>query len=179
MKRFLVFDRDGTLIDKEDYLADPEGVRLVPGSVAALHNARDRGWGMVIVTNQSGVARGLMSIADVEAVNERVCELFAAEGVTFEGVYYAPDDPANPSTDRKPGTGLVLRAAAEHGFDPAATVVVGDRDTDILLARNLGSVGVLVLTGDGRDQEIEADFVMESVADLPSVLQTLAETGIA
>jgi heptosyltransferase-2 len=153
-------DRDGTIIEDLGYLADPEQIRLIPGAVEALHDLQRAGYRLVLITNQAGVARGLITEQDVQRVNAALVSRLAAAGVTFDGVYYCPHHPEHGPAEyrvacecRKPGPGMVRRAVEEYGLDPARSVIVGDHSTDTLVARQFpGMRGVLVRTGHGAGQ---------------------------
>lgn len=147
-------DRDGTLIVDREYLADPEGVELVPGTAEALHLLRGAGYALVVVTNQSGIGRGLYTEADYQAVRRRLDEVLAAEGIRLEGSWHCPDDPrAGDVPCRKPNTGMHRAAAGALGLDPRRSLFIGDRVSDVLPARELGGRGILVRTGYGREHE--------------------------
>jgi D-glycero-D-manno-heptose 1,7-bisphosphate phosphatase len=148
-------DRDGTLITERSYLADPEGVELVPGAVEALAELRRAGFALVTVTNQSGIALGRYREADYRAVADRVAEVLDQAGVAPDDEQYCPHHPdvTGPCACRKPATGMYLRSAARLGIDPAASYYVGDKVTDVLPAIALGGRGILVRTGYGAEQE--------------------------
>jgi D-glycero-D-manno-heptose 1,7-bisphosphate phosphatase len=148
-------DRDGTLITERAYLADPDGVTLVPGVVGALADLRMAGFALVTVTNQSGIARGLYREADYHAVADRVAKVLDEAGVPPDDVQYCPHHPdvTGPCDCRKPGTGMYLRAAALLGLDTAKSYYIGDKVTDVLPAVALGGRGILVRTGYGREHE--------------------------
>lgn len=176
-------DRDGTLIEERGYLRDPDQVKPIAGSTAAVRRLLDVGYAVVVLSNQSGVARGKFGLADVERVNHRVRELFAAAGATLSGVYYCPhlpdvhDSPyGGGCVCRKPYPGMALEAAAVLDLDLSRCFVVGDKLSDMGLANALGVPGVLVRTGYGRDSEFmlgrhgapKADLVvanLETAAD--------------
>lgn len=176
MARPAVFlDRDGTLIVERDYLADPAGVELIPGTAGALRTLRRAGYALVLVTNQSGLARGFFGVAEFEAVQARLDGLLAAEGVVLDGAYHCPHHPDyGPACDcRKPALGLFRRAARELDLDLAASVYVGDRLSDVLPAAALGGRAVLVRTGYGAG---EADLAPDGVAlaaDLAGATETI------
>jgi histidinol-phosphate phosphatase family protein len=143
-------DRDGTVIEDCHHLSDPDGVRLLPGAAAAIAKLNDAGIPVVLVTNQSGIGRGIFSHADFAAVQARVEEMLAREGARLDGVYLCPHAPDDACDCRKPATGLYLRAAAERGVDPVASVFIGDRLRDVLPAAELGGQGFLI-GADPRD----------------------------
>jgi D-glycero-D-manno-heptose 1,7-bisphosphate phosphatase len=139
-------DRDGTLIVDRHYLADPAGVELLPGVGPAVARLNAAGICVVLATNQSGIGRGYFSTADYEAVHARLVAALAAHGARLDAAYYAPayEDTDDPDADRKPGAGMFLRAAREHGLDLARSWWVGDRARDVRPAGRFGGRGVLV-----------------------------------
>jgi histidinol-phosphate phosphatase family protein len=140
--RAVLFDRDGTLVRDVPFNRDPEAVEPMPGALAALDRLRAAGIAVGVVTNQSGVARGLISSAEVEAVNERIEKLLGPFG-TWAVCPHGPDDGCEC---RKPLPGLILRAAADLGVEPHECVVIGDIGTDVQAARAAGARGILVPT---------------------------------
>lgn len=148
----LFLDRDGTLIEDPGYLADPGDVRLIPGVAAALGRFRDAGCALVIVTNQSGIGRGLYSWQDYEAVAARVETLFAADGVVFDAVLacgHAPE--TEPPCDwRKPAPGMILEAVRLLDLDLSRSLLAGDKLADLEAAAAAGlQHAVHVATGQG------------------------------
>ena len=171
-------DRDGTLIDEVGYLDRPERVHLYPWSIAAVQALNRAGLRVVMVTNQSGVARGFFSEAVVEQVHRHIAGLLEAGGARIDAYYYCPHhldgkvpQYARACDCRKPGRGLVDRAERELGIDPRRSFAVGDRWLDVALARAVGARGVLVRTGYGRDEEarpqsgLAADAVVNNLIE--------------
>jgi D-glycero-D-manno-heptose 1,7-bisphosphate phosphatase len=148
-------DRDGTIIVERHYLAEPAGVELLPGAAEGLRALADAGFALVVVTNQSGIARGLFTQADLRAVQERLDALLARHGVTLEATYYCPHHPDRdgPCECRKPGTALFRQAARELGLDLRRSIFIGDRLRDVQPAFELGGRAVLVRTGYGSDRD--------------------------
>jgi len=150
----IFLDRDGTLIEEREYLADPAGVVVFPGVGAALRRLQDAGFALVIVTNQSGIGRGYYTEADMHRVNARLCELLAADGVRFAKIYFAPEAPGQPSRGRKPSPQFLFDARDELGLDLAASYVIGDKLIDLECGWNAGVKRcVLVRTGYGATLE--------------------------
>jgi heptosyltransferase II len=150
-RRALFLDRDGTLIAPVAYLGDPDGVRLVAGAARAIRAAREAGCRIVIVTNQSGLARGFYREEQMDRVHARIAELLAREGAAIDRVYHCPHHPdlTGPCGCRKPEPGLFLRAAQELGIDLARSAGVGDTIEDLRAASRAGCRPILVRTGYG------------------------------
>jgi D-glycero-D-manno-heptose 1,7-bisphosphate phosphatase len=150
----IFLDRDGTLIEEREYLADPAGVAVFPGVGAALRRLQDAGFKLVIVTNQSGIGRGYYTEADMHRVNARLLELLAADGVRIEKIYFAPEAPDQPSRGRKPSPQFLFDARDELGLDLARSYIIGDKLIDLECGWNAGvKQAILVRTGYGAKLE--------------------------
>jgi D-glycero-D-manno-heptose 1,7-bisphosphate phosphatase len=147
MSKALFLDRDGTLIHDKHYLADPAGVELIPGVAAALARARGLGYKLFILTNQSGIGRGMYSLEDTHRVNERMDELLALPRPIFDDICIAPEAPEQPSLYRKPSPRYIVESIARHGLDPAHCWMVGDRESDIQSGLGANVHAVAVCTG--------------------------------
>ncbi len=153
-------DRDGTIIEDVGYLGDPEGIRFIPGALEALRALHGAGFAIVLVTNQAGVARGLISEEDVRRVNDRLTLLLAEAGVRLSGVYFCPHHPEVGPPEyrrdcdcRKPKPGMIRQAVQELGLDPGRSVIMGDHVSDAALAQAFpGMRGIMVRTGHGGEQ---------------------------
>jgi D-glycero-D-manno-heptose 1,7-bisphosphate phosphatase len=170
-------DRDGTIIEEVGYLDRPERVELYPFSADSIRALNRAGLRIVMVTNQSGVARGFFSEAVVHAVHDHIERLLAEAGAHIDAYYYCPHHPdgkvaeyARACDCRKPARGLVDRAVRELGIDPGRSFAVGDRWLDVALARAVGAAGVLVRTGYGLTEEqrpvkgLAPDAVVDNLA---------------
>lgn len=144
-------DRDGTLVEDPGYLHRPGDVRLLPGAARAVRRLNAAGYAVVVVTNQSGIARGLYDVAAYDAVQRRLAELLGAAGARLDGAYYCPHHPdhTGPCACRKPGVRLFEEAARALGIDLRRSWFVGDKASDVAPARVLGGTGILVQTGEG------------------------------
>ncbi len=170
-------DRDGTLIAEREYLSDPDGVHIIPGVPGALRRFRAAGYLLVVVTNQSGIGRGLYTEEDYRAVRARLDALLEAEGVPLDGTWHCPDDPrVGDPPCRKPNPGMHLDAARTLGIDLAASIFVGDRLSDVLPAAALGGRGILVRTGYGALQEDVPPWVTV-VDDLSAAAEAVTGRG--
>lgn len=144
-------DRDGTIVDDPGFLRDPRDVRLLPGAAEAIARLNRAGLPVIVVTNQSGIGRGMLTHEDYRLVEGRVTELLAAAGAFLDATYYcphAPDDDA-PCDCRKPGTRLYRDAASALGIDMRTSWWIGDRLSDLDPARTFDAKAILVETGDG------------------------------
>jgi len=172
VNRAVFLDRDGTLVDDPGYLADPAAVHLLPSGAEAVRRLGEAGWLRIVVTNQSGIGRGLFTEEHYAEVARRVTELLAEEGASLTASYHCPHRPDAGCDCRKPGTALHRRAARDHQVDLAASWWIGDRLADLLPARALGGRGVLVRTGEGARHEAaarEAGFLV--AADLAAAVE--------
>jgi histidinol-phosphate phosphatase family protein len=153
----LFIDRDGTLIADAHYLADPAGVRLLSGVASAVARANAAGVLVVVVTNQSGIARGLITEAQYVAVRDRTNALLAKHRATVDATYHCPHWPelSDPCDCRKPGLGMYRQAAAEHAIDLARSAYIGDRWRDVQPAQATGGVGILVPGVETPEQDVE------------------------
>jgi len=124
-------DRDGTLIRDTDYPRDPALVELLPGAADALRELRRRGYALVVVSNQSGIGRGLITPAEASAVHARFVELLSDNGITLDGVYYCPHTPDDGCDCRKPAPGLLQRAAVDLALVLSDSVIIGDKLSDV------------------------------------------------
>ena len=162
-------DRDGTIIVEKNYLKDPDGVVLLPGVITGLKALMARGYRLFVVSNQSGVGRGIISAEELKAVQTRFAGEMEKAGVTIETYLYCLHAPDVSCPCRKPGTGLIPREWQGSAIDFTQSLVVGDKLSDLQLAEALGAKGVLVLTGYGMEtQKVLA-------GSTPQILPSLAE----
>ncbi|MBI5236476.1 MAG: HAD family hydrolase [Deltaproteobacteria bacterium] len=159
-------DRDGTINVDTGYVSNPDTLELIPGAGRAIRRLNDAGVKVVVVSNQSGVGRGMFTGADVEAVNDRLAALLRVDaGARIDAVYFCPHHPDDNCPCRKPMTLLAQRAVAEHGIELSRAYVVGDKASDVWLGRNLNVKTVLVLTGDGKKELSKLNPAPDFVAD--------------
>lgn len=158
--RALFVDRDGTIIVDKNFLSKPEEIEFEPGAVEALRLAGRMGFKLVILSNQSGVARGFFGVDTVERINERLLSMLSAEGIEVDALYYCPHlrdgvvkEYALECDCRKPAPAMVEEAARQLGVDLRRSYVIGDKMDDFNLGRVIGACPILVRTGHGRRQE--------------------------
>ena len=142
----LFLDRDGTIITDEHFLNDVERVRLLPGAALSIARANRAGILVVIVTNQSGIARGIITQDQYDAVAERLIEALAVEGALIDATYYCPDRPDMPDAEtcRKPQMSMYWKAARDLGIDLARSAYMGDKWRDVQPALTAGGLGILI-----------------------------------
>jgi histidinol-phosphate phosphatase family protein len=167
----VLFDRDGTLVDDVPYNGDPALVTPMPGAREALDRLRAAGVRLALVSNQSGVARGLLTPSQVDAVNERVAELLGP----FDAVLVCPHGAEDGCDCRKPEPGMVLKAAAALGVEPGRCAVVGDIGADVGAALAAGARPVLVPTALTRPEEVQT--APEVVPSLAAAVDLLIGVG--
>lgn len=169
-------DRDGVLVEDVHHLHRSDQLRVIPGAGDALRLLRERGFVLVVVTNQSAVARGLCSEAELADIHRRLAALLEAQGGRYDALYYCPHHPTEgrgafrvDCECRKPAPGMLLKAATEHRLDLRGSYLIGDKRSDMEAAHRAGCRGVFVRTGHGA----------EEVGALPPGTQVCADVRVA
>jgi len=166
MNRPPVFlDRDGTLIVERDYLSDPRGVLLEHHVVEALARLQRTGHPLIVVSNQSGIGRGLFTERDAARVNERIAELLRHEGIEMQAWYMCPHAPETMCQCRKPLPGMAQRAAFDLSLTLEGAYVIGDKTSDLELADAIGGTGILVTSGHGPAAVAQAKAASRPIVD--------------
>jgi len=191
MKPAVFLDRDGTMIEDVGYLDAIARVAFYPFTIDSIRALNRAGLIVVVVTNQSGVARGILDEALVEATHQHLSAMLEAGGARVDGYYYCPHHPrgtlaafARECDCRKPARGLIDRAAADLGIDPARSFMVGDKWSDIRLGRAVGARAILVRTGGGAVEErnppagVSADAIVDNLAAAASWILCRHESAI-
>lgn len=168
----IFLDRDGTLNVDVGFTHRVDDLQLLPNVVAGLAQLRDLGFELIITTNQSGIARGYFSEAQMQAFNDALVARLRTAGITIAAVYYCPFHPTEgvgayrvDSPLRKPRPGMILQAAADHDLDLARSFAIGDKSSDVLAGQAAGSRAILVRSGLGRQHEQSAAAQPDFVAD--------------
>jgi histidinol-phosphate phosphatase family protein len=156
MRPAVFFDRDGTLIEDVHFIRDPDDVVLIPGAADGVRRVNEAGWLAVVVTNQSGIARGLLTEREYEDVRARIDRLLVQHGARIDASYHCPHHPdySGACDCRKPGTALFEQAMAEHAIDASYSTFIGDRWRDVAPAQSLGGRGILVPSASTPENEI-------------------------
>jgi D-glycero-D-manno-heptose 1,7-bisphosphate phosphatase len=174
-RRAAFLDRDGTIIEDLEYISKPEDVCLRPGAAEAIAMLNARRIPVVVVTNQSGIARGLFTVADYESVRDRVGQQLAAAGARIDATYYCPHSPDQNGECgcRKPGTLLFDEAIADLDLDAASSLFVGDRVRDVIPAKKYGGTAFLVLAPSTPESDLAraAETGLEVVGSLREAVQ--------
>jgi D-glycero-D-manno-heptose 1,7-bisphosphate phosphatase len=165
-------DRDDTIIRDPGYLSDPAGIDILPGAAEAICVLNESGIPSIIITNQSGIARGFFTEETLEAIHKRLTDLLAGQGAKIDAIYSCPHHPEGireeyriACTCRKPQPGLLLRAAEDFGLDLMHCYLVGDKPIDIETIHKVGGKGILVGAGKDLALKTKADFMAASIKD--------------
>jgi D-glycero-D-manno-heptose 1,7-bisphosphate phosphatase len=173
VKRLAVFlDRDGTLNEEVNYLSRVQDLRWLPGAPQAVRTLNDRGWAVVLITNQSGIGRGYYTEQDARAIHQYIESELAQIGAHLDAILYCPHHPDDHCLCRKPKTYLFEKAARELDLDLAHSYAIGDKLSDLEPGRALGCLTILVLTGHGqthlqmaRERDLQPDHVAADLAN--------------
>jgi histidinol-phosphate phosphatase family protein len=170
-------DRDGTLINDIGYLGDPDGLSFYPGIPEALRRLQDRGYLIVVVTNQSGIGRGYFNEETAIAVNCAMLRMLRDKGVMVAAIYYCPHHPDEGCSCRKPGQLMILRALKDLDIDDSLSWIVGDMDKDIWTGINAGLRPILVETGKSEKGSIPAH--VKRSASVVEAVNFILDEGIS
>ena len=186
MRPAVFLDRDGTINEDVGHLDRLERLTLFPASIDAVRLLNQAGWPVVVVTNQGGVAAGLVDETFVHEVHDLLRRRFADGGATIERFYHCPHDPhavveayRQDCDCRKPAPGMIEQAAADLDLDPTRSYVIGDKWSDVALARRVGATGILVRTGYGATQAARPDRPVDAIvaADLMAATVRILDEG--
>ena len=180
----IFLDRDGVIIEDRNYVCSPEEVSLVRGASAGLRALRAFGLPLLVVSNQSALARGKMTERDLQSVTLKMNALLASQGARVDGVYYCPHLPEGEvplyrkdCDCRKPKPGLLEQAANEHALDLKTSFLIGDKTTDLQAGRAVGARPILVRTGQsGEADASEADAVVDDLVRAAMWIEAILKT---
>jgi D-glycero-D-manno-heptose 1,7-bisphosphate phosphatase len=169
--KVVILDRDGTVVVDRHYLSEPADLELLPGAAEGLRQLYEDGYKLIVITNQSGVGRGFFSLQRLQEIHDRFRDMVSAAGARLEEIYFCPHVPADDCACRKPRIGLLMRAALEFNFDPAHSIVVGDKISDVDFGRRAGATTILIAPENTTIQgELSPNFIS---ADLISAARTI------
>jgi len=162
-------DRDGTIIEDRDYCSDPKDVNIFPGATEALQRLKSKGFKLIIITNQSGIGRGLFTLEQYRAVEAEVLRQLG-DGL-IDASYFCPDAPGQHCNCRKPATGMIVSAAREHQLSLSRSFLIGDKETDVECGHNAGVRAIRVKTGPHRDVAgSQADWVARDLSAAAQII---------
>ncbi len=168
--KVIFLDRDGVInikLPEDNYISNIQQFKFIPGAIEALKILRDLEYLLIVVTNQRGIARGLMSGEDLTIVHDYMSEKLSSNGVTLDGIYYCPHDKHDDCSCRKPKPGMLLSAMEDFDIDLSRSFLVGDSDSDIRAGKSVGTHTVLI----GDKSNIQADFVFPSLLNFALYLK--------
>ncbi len=171
-------DRDGVLIEDVGYLKNPEDIIIMPNSVEALQTLKARGFLLIIVTNQAGVAKGFFNMDELTAVNNRLLKIYEDNGIIIDDLYFCPHhesgtvEPYNIKCScRKPAAGMVLKGIEKFSIDPLKSFMAGDKDSDIMLAKNSGLKSFYIKNAMYKhDESIIPDFYVKDLKEAADII---------
>jgi histidinol-phosphate phosphatase family protein len=175
----IFLDRDGTLIKHVHYLCDPASVQLLPGAAEALKRFRRAGFTRILVTNQSAIGRGMLTEERLGQIHTEMNRQLAVHGATIDAVYHCPDVPMGDdrtvveNPDRKPGPGMLLRAAADLKLDLGTSWMVGDLISDVLAGQNAGCRSILLKSDQTASEEVEVPALAGQFLTAPDLAATV------
>jgi lipopolysaccharide heptosyltransferase II len=178
-QKAIFLDRDGTLIQDKNFISKVEDVEFIPGSIKAVKIFKDMGYKVVIVSNQSGIGRGILTREIVDKINEYMLDQLKKDNLDIDGVYYCPHIPDDNCECRKPNLKMVNQASSRLNLNLKNSWAIGDKLSDVMLGQNMGGKGVLVLTGFGKRElqkikdksNIKPDFVVENLLEAAVLIQ--------
>jgi D-glycero-D-manno-heptose 1,7-bisphosphate phosphatase len=171
--RAVILDRDGTIVVDRGYLDDPQQLEFLPRAAEGLRRLRARGHRILVVTNQSGVGRGLLRHERLEEIHARLMQMVREAGADIDAIYHCPHRPEERCDCRKPRPRLLLQAAADFGFEPSAAVVIGDKRSDIGLGRSVGALTMLIAPSGAAPENgpAAADYVVRDLLEAARLLE--------
>lgn len=177
LNKVVFLDRDGTLNPDPGYISSIDLYKFYPDTLTSLSALAEEGYKFVVVTNQSGIARGLIQEDALEEINNYITEEFSQAGLPLLGIYHCPHHPDDGCSCRKPATGLFDDAAHQHNIDLTSALMIGDSVADIEAGKSIGMLTCLVRTGKGNDEEtklklsgLQPDYVGDTLTDCTAYL---------
>ncbi|MDD2407968.1 MAG: D-glycero-beta-D-manno-heptose 1,7-bisphosphate 7-phosphatase [Tepidiphilus sp.] len=179
-KPAVFLDRDGVINEDRGYVHRWEDFSFLPGAIEALRQLQQKGYLLVVITNQSAVARGLCTEADVLALHERMRAFLRERGIELAGIYHCPHHPQGSVSDyaiacacRKPEPGMILRAAQAHGIDLSRSLLVGDKLSDLEAGRAAGIPSLYLVVPPGQDKDLSPLPGVQRVSGLSEVVERM------
>jgi D-glycero-D-manno-heptose 1,7-bisphosphate phosphatase len=172
--KVVILDRDGTIVVDRHYLSDPDALEFEPGAQAGLRRMSAMGFRLVVITNQSGIARGFFSLSRLAEIHERMRVMLHGIGVRLDGVYFCPHGPDDGCDCRKPGLGLMQQASRELGFEMSESIVIGDKESDVEFGQRAGAITILIAKPGSRPASTTIpDYVVGNLNDAADIMSQL------
>jgi len=176
MNKAVFLDRDGTIVEDVGYMNSPQQIQFIPGSIEAIKKLNEAGFKVVVITNQAGVARGLITEDMLQTIDKTLHKWILSGGAHLDGLYYCPHHPehgVHPYKQacecRKPHPGLIKRAHRDLNINLAQSYMIGDKATDVEAGKRAGTKTIYVLTGRGKGEkdrlQEKPDHIAENLAD--------------
>ncbi len=163
-------DRDGTIIEEKDFINSPDEIEFIPGSIEGIRTIRKLGYKIIVISNQSGIGRGILTEKMVKEINDSFIQQLRERDAPIDALYFCPHHPDDDCNCRKPKAGMISRAVAEHKLELEKAVIIGDKLSDIEMGKRIGAKSILVLTGYGRrereklpDTTVNPDFIADDL----------------
>ena len=170
----VILDRDGTIVVDKHYLSSPAGLEFLPGAEDGLKWFYEHGYKLVVITNQSGVGRGMFSLQCLDEIHHKFRQMVSSAGARIEKIYFCPHSPDAGCACRKPQIGLLLQAASELRFDPTKAIVIGDKATDVEFGRRAGATTILIAPKTHAPiSDLAPDFVADDLSAAARAVETL------
>jgi D-glycero-D-manno-heptose 1,7-bisphosphate phosphatase len=177
--KVVILDRDGTIVIDRGYLAEPDGLEFMPSAPEALQWLCVHGYGLIVITNQSGVGRGLFTMDQVEAMNARLREMVEGIGARLTKIYVCPHVPDANCACRKPNLALMQQAAMELNFNPRGSVVVGDKESDVEFGARAGARTIWISPKTARAPgRIAGSLIVPTLMDAALFITDSAENPV-
>jgi D-glycero-D-manno-heptose 1,7-bisphosphate phosphatase len=171
MKPAIFLDRDGTIIVDKNYLNDPNQVEFLPQAVEALKELQTMGYKLIVVTNQSGIARGIVSEENLHKIHRRINEFLLPQGITIDAYYFSPHAADSDHPTRKPNPGMIEQAIKDHKVNRAKSWMIGDRMSDVQAGHNAKMRTVLLSTAQANVTSPEPDLACDTLLDFVEYLR--------
>ncbi len=174
--RYVLLDRDGVInVDPGDYTTTIEQWQWAPGALEGIKKLTDAGFGILIITNQACIAKGIQTEEGLAKLHGWMRDTIHAHGGAIERIYHCPHQTADGCSYRKPEPGMIFQAMADYGFDPRETFFIGDTPRDMEAARRAGVRGIMVTDGSAIDNEQTGEFIAQTLLDAAEIV--IRETG--
>tara|TARA_B100001248_G_C27398096_1_gene467309 strand:+ start:2896 stop:3429 length:534 start_codon:yes stop_codon:yes gene_type:complete len=165
MNKAIFLDRDNTIIWDKHYLNDPNDIEYIPGVFEALSLLHSSGYLLIIVSNQSGIAKGIVSLENLEEIHKRIKMRLQQAGCPLHDIFYCPADSNSNDPDRKPKPGMLIKAKNKHQIDMSQSWMIGDKESDVEAGHNAGCRSILFLPTGKTENKTEADFETNSIVE--------------